>query len=204
MKLYDMPANTNSWKIRAVARELDVRLDIITVNPLKGEQKTEAFLNINPNGKIPALVDGDLKLFESNAILCYLAAKHGPSELLPSDPAGRAKVDQWLFWQSAHLSQAMGKIMFERIYKELLKLGEPDQKRIEEAVVELERYCSVLDQALAHNDFVCGRMSVADYALAGTFARRDAVGVDISKYRNIEKWLKAVEARPAWVHSKEG
>lgn len=202
MNLYDMPSNTNSWKIRAVAKELDVRLDIVPINPMKGEQKTEEFLKINPNGKIPALVDGDVKLFESNAILCYLASQYGPTPLLPTDPAGRAQVDQWLFWQSAHLSQAVGKIMFERFYKEMLNLGEPDQKRIEEGMVEVDRYCSVLDGVLARADYVCGKMTVADYALAATFARRDAAQIDLSKYAHVTRWLQAVESRPAWIHSK--
>src|SRR5690349_8976323 len=110
MKLYDMPGNTNSWKIRAVARECDLKLETVPVDALKNEHKTPEFLKINPNGKLPAFVDGDFKLFESNAILCYVAAKAG-SDLLPKDAKGRALVDQWLFWQSAHLSQGFVKIM---------------------------------------------------------------------------------------------
>lgn len=203
MKLYDMPENTNSWKIRAVARECDMKLDIVPVNPLKGEHKSEEFLQVNPNGKIPALVDGEFKLFESNAILCYIAAKCGQTRLLPTGPKERAQVDQWLFWQSAHLSQAFGKIMFERFYKEFLNLGSPDPARIAEGEAEVDRFCSVLDGALKHSEYVCGELTVADFSLAGTLALRTRAQVDLSKFKYISHWLKLIESRPSWIHSEK-
>lgn len=202
MKLYDMPGNLNSWKIRAVAKELDVRLDIIPINPRNGDNKTEEFLKINPNGKIPALVDGDVNLFESNAILCYLAAKRGDTKLLPVDAKGRAQVDQWLFWQTAHLSQAVGKILFERFYKEYLNLGAPDQAKIDEGQAEVERFCAVLDGVLKDSEYVCGDLTVADFSLAGTLASRSRAQIDIAKFKNIGRWLTAIESRPSWVHSE--
>lgn len=203
MKLYDMPSNTNSWKIRSVAREMDMPLEIVPIDPLKGDHKTPEFLKINPNGKFPVLVDGDFKLFESNAILCYVAAKGG-SRLLPTDVKARAHVDQWLFWQSAHLSQAFGKITYERFYKEYLKTGlAPDQARIAEGEAELDRFCTVLDGVLKDSEYVCGELTVADFALAGTLVLRGRAQVDLSKFKYIGQWLKLIESRSSWIHSEK-
>ncbi len=204
MKLYDMPGNPNSRKIRAVAREVDMLLEIVPIDPFKGEHKTTEFLQINPNGKFPAFVDGDFKLFESNAILCYVAAKGGATKLLPTDAKGRAHVDQWLFWQANHLSQAFGKIMYERFYKEFLNLGiAPDQAKIVEGEAEVDRFCAVLDGVLKGSEYVCGDLTVADFALAGTFSLRTRAQVDLSKFKNIDRWLNVMESRPSWVHSEK-
>lgn len=204
IKLYDMPGNANSRKLHAIARECDVMLETIPVTLAKGEGKTPEFLAINPNGKIPAMVDGSLKVFESNAILCYIAAKH-KSPLLPIDARGRAEVDQWLFWQTAHLSQATGKVAVERVYKGMLNLGAPDQARIDEGLAELDRFLGVLDGVLAKNTYVCGpNMSVADYAVCGTLAKatreRLQIEADVMKHPNVKRWLGVIESRPAWAH----
>lgn len=203
MKLYDIPGNSGTRKIRAVANEVDAKLDVITVDLRGGEGQKPDYLKINPNGKIPALVDGDFKLFESNAIICYLVARTGkPNPLLPSDAPGRAHVDQWLHWQTAHLNTAMGKIMMERFYKKAFDMGEPDQARVQEGLTELDRFCKVLDGWLATRDYVCNTITVADFALANTFVRRNDVQVDLAPYQNLTRWLARIETRPSWVHAE--
>ena len=202
IKLYDMPGNSNSRKIRAVARELDVHLEMVPVDLRKGEGSSPEFLAINPNGKIPALTDGELKLFESNAIMLYLASKHRGTRILPADPEKRAVVDQWLFWQTAHLGAALGKVTFERFYKVQLNLGTPDAGKIAEGLAEFDRYMNVLDAHLAGKDFVCGAFTVADYALCGTLQSRTRAEVDLSKWKNVTRWLGNVESRPAWVQAE--
>jgi glutathione S-transferase len=206
IKLYDNPTNGNSRKIHAVARECDATVEIVPVDLMKGEGQTPAFLAINPNGKVPAMVDGDVKLFESNAIMTYVAAKHR-SPLLPTDAVGRAKVDQWLFWQTAHLGAAAGKIAMERIYKKFLNLGEPDQRLIDEGLTELNRFLKVLDGVLTKNAYVCGAdLTVADYAVCGTIAKaaRERLGIEaeVMKHPHVARWLEAVESRPAWQHAQ--
>lgn len=206
IKLYDMPGNTNSRKIHAVARECDIKLEVLPVDLSKGEGRSPEFLAINPNGKIPAMVDGPLKLFESNAIMCYVAAKH-QSPLLPMDARGRAEVDQWLFWQTAHLGAATGKIAWERFYKGRMNLGPPDQARIQEGLADLDRFLGVLDGVLAKNTFVGGaKMTVADYAVCATLAKtvreRFQIDQDVMKHTNVKRWLGMIEARPAWGHAE--
>lgn len=205
IRLFDMPGNSNSRKIHAVARECDVTLEIVPVDLMKGEGRSPEFLAINPNGKIPAMTDGALKLFESNAILCYVAAKH-KSPLLPSDPEGRAKVDQWLFWQTAHLGAATGKIAWERIYKTVLNAGTPDEARVQEGLADLDRFLGVLDGVLAKSSYVCGAaMTVADYALCGTLCKKQRdrlnIAAEVGKFANVMRWVDAIESRPAWQHA---
>jgi glutathione S-transferase len=207
IKLYDMPANNNSRKIRAVARECDARLEVVPTDLRKGEGQTPEFKAINPNGKIPAMTDGDVKLFESNAIMCYVAAKH-KSPLLPTDPKGRGQVDQWLFWQTAHLSDAVGTIAWERVYKTMLNMGTPNEERIKDGLASLDRFLGVLDGVLAKSTYVCGSdMTVADYAICGTIAKRQqdrlSIGAEVTKFANVKRWLDLVEARPAWSHGEE-
>jgi glutathione S-transferase len=207
LKLYDMPGNSNSRKIRAIARECDVTLDLVETNLQKGDGKKPEFLAINPNGKIPALTDGPFKLFESNAILCYIAAKYD-SPLLPKDARARSEVDQWLFWQTAHLSQATGKIGWERIYKPMLNMGAPDAGRIAEGLAEIDRFVGVLDGVLGAHKYVCGtQMTVADYALCGTIGTaqqtRLSITAEVTKFAHVKRWLAEVEARPAWIHAEK-
>jgi glutathione S-transferase len=202
MQLYDAPSNTGTRRIRALANELDMRLEHVPVNIREGEGQRPEYLKINPNGKIPSLVDGDFKLFETNAILCYLAARSGKATtLLPTDPQARAHVDQWLHWQNAHLNQAVMKLAMERVYKKILNLGAPDPARIEEGLKELDRFCTILDGQLAARDYVCGTLTVADFALAGTFSNRATVEIDLSRYTNLSRWLERIESRPSWVHA---
>lgn len=207
IKLYDMPGNSNSRKIHALARELDINVETIAVDLQKGEGQKAEFLAINPNGKIPAMTDGELKLFESNAILLYVAAKYN-SPLLPKEAEGRAVVDQWLFWQTAHLSTAMGKVAWERVYKTMLNMGTPDEARIQEGLTELNRFLGILDGVLSQQTFVCGnKMTVADYALCAVLAKapRERMGVtaEVQKHKNVSRWLGEIESRPAWVHAEK-
>src|SRR5262249_17307876 len=100
MKLYDFPFSPNCRKVRAVADEVGIAPAFVPVNLVKGEQRAATFLSVNPNGRAPVLVDGDLVLTESNAIIAYLATKHsGTMPLVPTQARERAEVDRWLSWQ---------------------------------------------------------------------------------------------------------
>ncbi len=124
MKLYDFAFSPNCRKVRAVAYEIGVPLEHVPIDLLKGEQRGPDFLARNPNGRVPLLEDGDLRLWESNAIILYLATTRGGAPpLVPAGPRERAEVDRWLSWQSAHLSPAMTKVAFERIVKKLTAQG---------------------------------------------------------------------------------
>ena len=117
MKLYNSPGSPNALRARAAVHALGLDVEIVNVDIAKGENRTPEFLAINPNGKVPALVDGDLHLWESRAINAYLTTKVAGQTLYPADPVRRAIVDQWSYWQAIHLGPSMQKVAFERVMK---------------------------------------------------------------------------------------
>jgi glutathione S-transferase len=196
MKLYDYPFSPNCRKVRAVAYELGIEFEHVPVNLLKGESHTASFLSLNPNGRVPVLQDGDFILWESNAIVSYLATKHGGAAgLVPHDARGRAEVDRWLLWQIAHLAPATSKVGFERIVKKLKGQGPPDEAAIKQGIADFEVVSQVLDGSLRGKEYVAGPLSVADFAIAATYSIAPACGLDVGPYRNIGSWLERILSR---------
>lgn len=198
MKLYSAPASPNALRTRAVAYELGFEPEIIDVDFGKGENRTPEFLALNPNGKVPTLVDGDLALWESRAINAYLADKAPEHGLYPDDIRNRAEIDQWSWWQAIHLGPAMQRVAFERVQKRLFGRGEPDEASIAGELKTVSDLLPVLEAALAGRDWVTGKLSLADFSLASTFMLRKPARIDISEYPNISAWIERMEARPAW------
>jgi glutathione S-transferase len=113
MRLYNANFSTNALRVRAVAYELEIELEIVDVDILKGDNRAEDFLRRNPNAKVPVLEDGDFLLWESRAICVYLASQKPEAGLAPTDPRTRSVIDQWASWQAIHLGPAMQKLSFE-------------------------------------------------------------------------------------------
>jgi glutathione S-transferase len=195
MKLYDFAFSPNCRKVRALAYELRLELEHVSVDLIQGEQRAPGFLAKNPNGRVPVLEDGDLVLWESNAILAYLAAKHGAGSLLPTEPRERAEVDRWLSWQVAHLSPSVSKVAFERIVKRLTGQGAPDQAAIDAGTSDFAKLTTVLDASLGEKEYVAGRLSIADFALAAHYSLAAPCGLDVTPHRRVNAWLGRVLAR---------
>lgn len=198
MKLYDWPNSYNSRKIRAIAFECDLPIETVVMNMAAGDHKKADFLEKNPNGKVPLLEDGNFCLWESNAICCYIAGKDPARKLLPTEPQQRANVDKWMFWQSIHLAPSLGKIAFERIWKQRFNLGEPDESAVVAAMPDVERFMTVLDTSLATKQYLAGDLSVADFIVAATFISRQDLRLDITPYPHVVRWLDQIENRPSW------
>ncbi|MBI1179961.1 MAG: glutathione S-transferase family protein [Alphaproteobacteria bacterium] len=165
MTLYEFPP-TRSIRVRWTLQELGVPFEAVTVNLVKGENRSPDYLRINPAGKVPALVDGDLALTESIAIVLYLAEKHLEKGLLPTDRADRARLDQWLLFTATELEQPLWRIArHTALYPENRRL--PDEVTLaREDFVAMAR---VLDGHMAGREFVAGeRVSVGDFVLAYT------------------------------------
>ena len=192
MKLYDFPFSPNCRKVRAVAYELGIALDHVHVDLLREEQRTPAFLARNPNGRVPVLEDGDFILWESTAIQRYLAAG---TSLVPSDRRAAAEVDRWLAWQVAHMAPALRKVAFERIVKPASRRGAPDQAQIDAGIAEVAEVSAVLDRELGGREYVAGRLSIADFALAAHYSLAPACGIDLTGFERLEAWLARVLAR---------
>jgi glutathione S-transferase len=200
MKLYDFPFSPNSRKVRAVAYELGIELEHVSVNLVKGEQRSAAFLQKNPNGRVPVLEDGDFVLWESIAILRYLVAKKGTSDvgavtLVPRGAREQADMDRWLSWQTAHLAPAMAKVSFERIVKKLTGQGPPDQAQIDAGTAEFAKLCAVLEASLGTREHVAGRLSLADFALASHYSLAATAGLDVTPFPRVNAWLARMLSR---------
>jgi glutathione S-transferase len=198
MKLYNANLSPNATRVRGVVNELGIPVEIVDVDLRKGENRSSEFLALNPNGKVPVLVDGDVVLWESRAINAYLASMKPESGLYPADPRTRAIVDQWSYWQAIHFGPAVQRVVFERLLKKLFGRGEPDENAIEAQVKEIAQLLPILDDRLAGNEWVAGNLSIADFAVASTLIYRSGAGISLAEAPNVSAWIDRMEARPSW------
>lgn len=199
MKLYDSHQTPAGRVCHILAHELDLSLDVVYLDYAKQEQKQPAYLAINPNGRVPSLVDGDFKLWETHAILTYMAQQRPEKGLVPQDARGRADMDRWLYWRSSHMLPAIMKVAYELVVKPKYGLGEPVQALIDQGWKEIEEFAGILDGHLARNEYLAtGRLTVADIALAAGFGFRGAIKMDMAKYPHLDKWLQRMESRASF------
>jgi len=188
-------ATPNGWKASATLEELDLPYVLRPINITKGEQKAPEYTAINPNGRIPAIVDhdaGGFAVFESGAIMIYLAEKAG--RLLPADAKGRSEVIQWLMFQMGGLGPMQGQAnVFHRYFDEKIP------SVIARYQNETRRLYSVLNNRLQDNEFLAGDFSIADIANWSWTRIHNWAGVGIEEFPNLSRWLDALEARPALI-----
>ena len=187
-------ATPNNVKVAIALEELGLPYQLHSVNVRKGEQKTAEFLALNPNGKVPVLVDneaGDFVLTESAAILVYLAEKHGA--LLATGGVQRARTFEQLFFHASGISPAFGQSgFFQKMAAEKMPIA------IERFHGEAKRTLAVLNQELEKNTYVAGEeYSIADIAHFGWIWRRAFAEVDFSETPAVARWYDAVAQRPA-------
>jgi len=186
-------ATPNGHKISIALEELELPYTLHKLDLQKGTQKEPWFLAINPNGRIPAIVDraeDNFAVFESGAILIYLAEKTG--KLMPADPKGRSAVLQWLMFQMGGIGPMMGQAnVFYRYFPEKIPAA------IDRYQGESRRLFRVLDGRLADNEFLAGDYSIADIANWAWVRTHSWSGVEIDDLPNLKRWVKAIGARPA-------
>lgn len=187
----------NGHKITMFLEEAKVPYKVHPVNIMKGDQFTESFLKIAPNNRIPAIVDnepgdgkGPLSLFESGAILWYLAEK--TKKFVPSDVRGKAEVSQWLFWQMGGLGPMAGQNHHFNIYA-----PEKIPYAMERYTKETSRLYGVLNKRLADREFVAGEYSIADMAIYPWIVPWEKQGQKIDELPNLKRWFTAIQNRPA-------
>ncbi len=186
-------ATPNGWKVSITLEELGLPYELHVLDLAAGEQKQPWFIAINPNGRIPAIVDrenGDFPLFESGAILLYLAEKAG--RLMPGDEQGRSRVVQWLMFQMGGVGPMMGQAnVFTRYFPEQIPPVIDRYRR------ESRRLFEVLDRQLAKEEYRAGDYSIADIANWSWVHTYEWPGVEINGLDNLRRWIDAVAARPA-------
>jgi glutathione S-transferase len=199
MKLYGFPPSPNTWKVRAVASYLKLPLELELVDLAKGAQRSPAYLALNPTGRTPTLVDGDFKLWESNAIMNYLAGKT-PNSLWPNDARARADIARWESWQLAHWSaDACVPLTFERVVKKILNVGPPDEAVVARALECFNREAAVLDAHLAGQRYLVGNeLTLADFAVAAALTYAKEAEMPIGRYAHARGWFERVAALPCW------
>jgi glutathione S-transferase len=199
MKLHVFPPSPRALKVRALVRELNLDVEECLVDLFKGEQRAPGYASLNPNQRMPVLEDGDFVLWESNAILQYLAAKRPESGLWPADARGQADVARWLHWESAHWSPACTPIVFERVVKKLAGLGDPDPAEIARGERLFHPLAAVLDGHLRGRKWLLGgALTIAEFGVASALAFAEAAQVPLGKYGEIARWYDSVRALPGW------
>ncbi len=196
MKLYYADL-LNPRKACALARYLKSPVEFVYVAVEKGEQKRPAFLAINPNGKVPALADGDRSVWESNAIMCYLAEKAG-SDMWPHDER-QIDIVRWFSWDANHFSRHGGALYFEYLIKSRFGVGAPDPAAVEEALGEFRKSARVLDDHLRDRKYLVGeRLSVADFAVAAALPYAEQARIPLAEFPNIQRWYDRLNELEAW------
>lgn len=202
MKLYVLHGSGNCRKVHGLLHQLGMTAEVVGLDMSAGEQRAPAFLAINPNGMVPALVDGALKLWESNAILQYLANKAGAEDLYPRDAARRADIDRWLAWEQAHFAKGVGPILFENLAKPLFDIGPIDEARVAASTELFHRFAPVLEQQLDGRDFITGEtLSIADFSLGAAMIYAERGKLPWDAYPHIKAWSARLEALPAMAAS---
>lgn len=186
-------ATPNGWKASVALEEMGLEYTAHSVNLMKGEQKKSQFLAMNPNGRIPVIVDNDADghvVFESGAIMIYLAEKTGM--FLPDDIKGRSQVLQWLMFQMGGVGPMMGQAnVFYRYLEEKIPVA------IDRYQNEVRRLFTVLDGHLAKHEYLAGDYSIADMANWCWVRTYEWSGVSIDGLEHLRRWKNSIEARPA-------
>jgi glutathione S-transferase len=197
-KLYGIPGSRALRSIWAI-EEVAIDYELVPTHFL-GDSKKPEYLRINPNGRIPALVDGDVTLFESMAINLYLAKTYG-GDLYPSDAKDEARAVQWSFWGMTELEPPLMQIVLNKF---MLPEDQRNPSAVTAAEQAIEKPLAVLDAELASRACLLGGdFSVADLNVASVLSMAGFVGLDVSGFKNVKRWLDACLGRPAFARAQK-
>ncbi len=187
-RLYQYPFSQHSRRVVSLLEEAGLEYEPILVDMARGEHQSTSYLAINPNHQVPTLLDGDIKLHESNAILRYLCVKNGLSDWYPEELPARAAVEQWLDWTQCRLGPAVTAIVFNRLFAG----DKGDQEAIAQGLEQMVELSDILEKELQGKIFLAGeRPSIADLALASNLFQLGMAG-EIPDSTNIQGWYGRV------------
>lgn len=185
-------------KACAVANYLKAPVEFIYLDLPKGEQYAPAYLAINPNGKVPTLVDGDRILWEADAVMCYLSERMG-ADLWPQDSSRQLDIISWFSWDARHFGRASGALYFEHIIKPRFGIGVPDPARVVQALGEFRRYAAVLNGHLKNRKWLVGDgLTVADFSVAVTLPYARQASIPLEEFPEVRRWHDQLNAFEAW------
>jgi glutathione S-transferase len=200
MKLYVLAPSPRALKVLALNNHLGLQCELQIVDLGKGDQLTPEYSTLNPNKKMPVLEDEGFVLWESNAILFYLAAKKPESGLWPSDVKSQADVLRWLAWESAHWdSVACGAVAYEKRSKTVLGLGAAEPAFVARGEQNFHRFAAVLNDSLRGHTWLAGNaLTIADFSVGAWVPSAQRLGLPIATYTEIMRWYDGLAALPAW------
>ena len=189
----------NPRKVCVTAKYLDIPLDYHRIEAARGELTSPAHLERNPNGKVPVLVDGDLKLWESVAIMVHLANKANSSLWPSNDPAAQVEQLRWISWDLCQWAPITGQFYFEYLIKPKFFGSEPNSHALEQTAPSLHASAKVLDAHLANREYVAGdSLSIADFCLGVLLPYSQEIHLPLSDYANIQRWHDRLMKLEAW------
>lgn len=184
-------------KACAVAKYLRSPVDYVYLDLARGEHKTPEYLALNPNGKVPTLVDGGRSLWEAGAIMCHLAAR-SDSDLWPQD-ARQIDVLRWLSWDLAHVYPCAGELYFQYIIKPRFGLGDVDPPEVKRATDDWRRCATMLDNHLHDRRWLVGdSITVADFAVAVTLPYAERARIPLDEFPAVKRWHERLNELEAW------
>jgi glutathione S-transferase len=200
MKLYVLPPSPRAFKVIALKNHLGIECEMQLVDLSKGDQLTPKYLAMNPNRKMPVLEDDGFVLWESNAILFYLASKTPDSRLWPCDPKNQADVLRWLAWESAHFdAESCGMVGFEKISKGVLGLGTADPAFIARGEENFARFAAVLNESLRGRRWLTGdELTIADFSIGAWVPAAERLQLPVGEFSEIGRWYDGLASLPAW------
>lgn len=199
MKLYISPTG-RALGVMALKNYLALGCEVQPIDLRRGDQLTPNYLALNPNKKMPMLEDDGFVLWESNAILFYLAARCPDSGLWPSDLRAQADVLRWLVWESAHWdAESIGMVAYEKASKAVLGLGPSDPAFIARGEQNFSRFAAVLNDSLRAKTWLIGaRLTIADFSIGALVPSAERVGLPVGDCPEILRWYKGLTALPGW------
>ena len=196
LKFYGRSSSDNVQKALWMLMETGEAFEHIQLGGRFGGLDDPGYLKLNPHGRVPTLLDGDLAVWESNAIVRYLAAKYCSGSLWPEDPAARAVADQWMDWGQTRLYPAANKLFWLTVRT---PEGEQDQALIAEIHERLLGFYRLLEDQLADRDFLAGdRLTMADFPSGATLYRFFEMSIERPLLPNIARWYERLKAREAY------
>jgi glutathione S-transferase len=203
MRLYYHPLSSNSRRVLLTAYHLGLDLELVAVDLSSGEHRTTEYLRLNPNGRVPILVEGGFHLWESHAIMQYLADKSPEQDIYPQDVSARADVNRWLFWSASHFAPAAAFIIRELVSKKIIGgLDAPDPREIARGEALLGAAALVLDRHLAGKQWVAqDKLTLADFAIAAPLMHTSAAQLPVTEFENLQGWFARVRSLDAWTKS---
>ena len=200
MMLHIAPPSPRAIKVVALKNNLGLECEIHVLNFATGDHMTPEFAALNPNKLMPVLEDDGFVLWESNAILQYLAAKKPERGLWPSDAKRQADVLRWMSWESAHWAPDGCNILIrENLLKRIFGGGDPDPAEIVRGENEFLRFGGVLDGCLKGRKWLTGNdLTIADYSVGAWMAVSQLAQYPLARYTEINRWYSALSSQPGW------